>query len=109
MTKRSLEAFIAQARLDPALQQQLADCSVEHWGDAHIPLDIDARKVIAIAAAHGFEFSLHDVVKAQCQKLGEFWRFEMENSFVARRSLSLIQYQISGTAGAAPDYGYLRN
>jgi hypothetical protein len=107
MSQRSLEAFIAQARLDPALQQQLDDCSVEQWGDTHLPLDIDARKVMAVAAAHGFEFSFNDVVRAQCQKLSEFWRFEMENSFVARRSLSLIQYQISGPAGVAPNYGYL--
>lgn len=106
MTQRSLEAFIAQARLDEALQQQLDNCSVEHWGDTHLPLDIDAQKVMAVAAAHGFEFSFNDVVRAQCQKLSEFWRFEMENSFVARRSLSLIQYQISGAAGFAPDYGY---
>ena len=109
MTQRSLEAFIAQARLDPALQQQLDGCSVEHWGDTHLPLDIDARKVMAVAIAHGFEFSFNDVVRAQCQKLSEFWRFEMENSFVARRSLSLIQYQISGPNGSAPDYGYLSN
>ncbi|MEB3264552.1 MAG: Nif11-like leader peptide family natural product precursor [Synechococcus sp.] len=106
MSQRSLEAFIARARQDPALQQQLAGCAVEHWGDAHIPLDIDAGRVIAVAAAHGFQFSFHDVVAAQCQKLSEFWQFEMENSFVARRSLSLIQYQISGSAGAGPDTGY---
>ncbi|MDP5118648.1 MAG: Nif11-like leader peptide family natural product precursor [Prochlorococcaceae cyanobacterium MAG_34] len=107
MTQRSLEAFIARARLDPALQRQLADCAVEQWGDAHIPLDIDAGKVIAVATAHGFEFSIADVVSAQCQKLSEFWQFEMENSFVARRSLSFIQYQISGATDAGPDYDYL--
>ncbi|MCT0223797.1 Nif11-like leader peptide family natural product precursor [Synechococcus sp. CS-1328] len=107
MSQRSIEAFIARARIDPGLQRQLADCCLEQWGDSHIPLDIDAQKVIAVAAAHGFQFSMADVVAAQCQKLNEFWRFEMENSFVARRSLSLIQYQISGPAGAGPNYGYL--
>ena len=102
-----IEAFIAQARLDPELQRQLADCALEQWGDSHIPLDIDARKVMDVAAAHGFHFSLADIVATQSRKLEEFWLFEMENSFVARRSLSLIQYQISGPAGLGPRYGYL--
>jgi len=102
-----IEAFIARARLDPEIQRQLADCALEQWGDAHIPLDIDARKVMDVAAAHGFHFSLADIVATQSRKLEEFWRFEMENSFVARRSLSLIQYQISGSSGGRPRYGYL--
>lgn len=103
----SIEAFIARARIDPEIQHQLADCALEQWGNAHIPLDIDAQKVIEVAAAHGFRFSLADIVTTQCQKLEEFWQFEMENSFVARRSLSLIQYQINGSDGAGPRYGYL--
>jgi hypothetical protein len=101
-----IEAFITQARIDPEIQRKLADCALDQWGEAHIPLDIDAQKVIHVAAAHGFHFSLADIVATQSKKLAEFWQFEMENSFVARRSLSLIQYQISGPGGAGPRYGY---
>lgn len=102
-----IKAFIARARLDPEIQRQLTDCALEQWGESHIPLDIDARKVMDVAAAHGFHFSLADIVATQSRKLEEFWQFEMENSFVARRSLSRIQYQISGSSGGSPSYGYL--
>lgn len=103
----SVEAFIARARIDPGLQAELATCALEQWGDSHIPLDVDAQRVIAVAAAHGFDITLADIVSTQSRKLEEFWQFEMENSFVARRSLSLIQYQLSGSPVAAPRYGYL--
>ena len=96
MSQGDIEAFIARARIDGDLQKELSDCSLEKWSDTHIPLDIDQEKVIKVASAHGFRVSLHDIVVMQCKKLTDFWQFEMENSFVARRSLRLIQYQISG-------------
>jgi len=91
-----LEAFIAEARQNPDLQAQLQDCSLEKWGESHTPLDVDPLKVIEVAKRAGFNISAADIFFAQCQQLDNFWRFEMENAFVARRTLSRIQMQISG-------------
>ncbi len=91
-----LETFIAEARQNPELQVQLSDCSLEKWGESHTPLDVDTSKVIEVAKRAGFNISESDIFFAQCQQLNDFWRFEMENAFVARRTLARIQMQISG-------------
>ena len=99
-----LEAFIAEARQNLDLQAQLKDCSLEQWGESHTPLDVDPLKVIEVAKRAGFNISEADIVLAQCQQLNNFWRFEMENAFVARRSLARIQMQISGSNDAIDYY-----
>ena len=92
-----LEAFIAEARRNPDLQARLKDCSLEKWGDQHTPLDVDTSKVIEVAKRAGYNLSEADIFLAQCQQLDDFWRFEMENAFVARRTLAKIQMQIIGS------------
>jgi len=91
----NVESFIRLAQKDETIKQQLADCSVELWDSAHLPLDIDINKVISVAKDYGFHLTMKEIINTQCNKLAEFWQFEMGNAFVARRSLSLIQYQIS--------------
>ena len=101
-----LEAFIAKARQNPELQAQLKDCSLEKWGDQHTPLDVDPSKVIEVAKRAGFTISEADILLAQCQQLNNFWRFEMENAFVARRSLARIQMQVLGSNDAIDYYSF---
>ncbi|KZR62063.1 Nif11-like leader peptide family natural product precursor [Prochlorococcus sp. MIT 1303] len=101
-----LEAFIAEARLNPDLQAQLKDCALEKWGDQHTPLDVDPSKVIEVATRAGFTISEADILFAQCQQLNNFWRFEMENAFVARRSLARIQMQVLGSNDAIDYYSF---
>ena len=90
-----LEAFIAKARQDPELLRQLDGCSVEQWGDAHTPLDVDLDRVVEVAAQAGFAITRADLIAAQCKQLDSFWTFEMGNSFVARRCLSELQCLVS--------------
>ncbi|ABM79532.1 Hypothetical protein P9303_28021 [Prochlorococcus marinus str. MIT 9303] len=101
-----LEAFIAEARRNPNLQAQLKDCALEKWGDQHTPLDVDTAKVIEVAKRAGFHVSEADICLAQCQQLNNFWRFEMENAFVARRTLARIQMQILGSNDAIDYYSF---
>ena len=101
-----LEAFIAEARRNPDLQAQLKDCALEKWGDQHTPLDVDTAKVIEVAKRAGFHVSEADICLAQCQQLNNFWRFEMENAFVARRTLTRIQMQILGSNDAIDYYSF---
>ena len=101
-----VEAFIAKAKNDPSLQAKLSSCALEKWGDKHTPLDIDHKKVIDIAREEGFEISLHDLIRAQCDQLSKFWMFEMENSFVGRRSLARIQMSTSIKSDRKSYYGY---
>ena len=101
-----LEAFIAEARRNPDLQAQLKDCALEKWGDQHTPLDVDTAKVIEVAKRAGFHVSEADICLAQCQQLNNFWRFEMENAFVARRTLARIQMQILGSNDAIDYYSF---
>jgi len=101
-----IEAFIAKAKQDPELQAKLSSCALEKWGDKHTPLDIDHKKVIEIARGAGFEISLHDLIRAQCDQLSKFWMFEMENSFVGRRSLARIQMSTSIKPDRNSYYGY---
>ena len=90
-----LESFIAKARQDPNLLQQLEGCSVEQWGDAHTPLDVDLDHVVSVAAQAGFAITRADLIEAQCKQLDSFWSFEMGNSFVARRCLAELQCLVS--------------
>jgi len=99
-----LAEFIAVARKSPEIQKQLEGCSLDDWGDAHTPLDIDQQRVIDVARAAGFAISRKDLIQAQCEQLNQFWRFEMENSFVARRYLARVQYQLSGDVPAVDYY-----
>ena len=99
-----LAEFIAVARKSPEIQKQLEGCSLDDWGDAHTPLDIDQQRVIDVAHAAGFVISRKDLIQAQCEQLNQFWRFEMENSFVARRYLARVQYQLSGDVPAVDYY-----
>ena len=101
-----LEAFIAEARRNPDLQAQLKDCALEKWGDQHTPLDVDTAKVIEVAKRAGFHVSEADICLAQCQQLNNFWRFEMENAFVARRTLARIQMQVLGSNAALDYYSF---
>mgnify|MGYP001201454701 CR=1 FL=1 len=101
-----LKAFIAQARQDPKLRQSLEDCSVDQWGESHTPLDVDPYKVIEVARDAGYTITLQDIFTAQCEQLSQFWRFEMENSFVARRSLARLQLSISDESGDIDYYAY---
>ena len=90
-----LAEFIAEARSNPRLQKELEGCSLELWGDSHTPLDVDMNRILDVARAAGYEITQQDLIEAQCEQLNQFWRFEMENSFVARRYLSRVQYQLS--------------
>ena len=101
-----VESFIRFAQKDQVIKDRLADCSVELWDSGHLPLDIDIKKVIAVAKDYGFHLTIQEIVHTQCNKLAEFWQFEMGNAFVARRSLDLIQYQISGGTPTIDYYLY---
>ena len=91
----TLAEFIADARSNPQLQQELEGCSLELWGDSHTPLDVDMDRILDVARRAGYDLTREDLIVAQCEQLNQFWRFEMENSFVARRYLSRVQYQFS--------------
>ena len=91
----TLAAFIADARSNPQLQKELEGCSLELWGDSHTPLDVDIGRILDVARRAGYDLTREDLIAAQCEQLNQFWRFEMENSFVARRYLSRVQYQFS--------------
>ena len=88
------------------LPHKLAQFSVEKWGEAHLPLDIDIHEVIELARRHDYHFDQGDVFKSQCEHLQSFWMFEMENSFVARRYMARIQLRIDqgGAQLSAIDY-----
>ena len=101
-----LKAFIAEARKDPILREKLEGCSIDQWGDSHTPLDVDPYKVIDVAQDAGYMITLQDIFKAQCEQLTQFWRFEMENSFVARRSLAKLQLSLSDESGSVDYYTY---
>ena len=90
-----LAEFIAEARRNPRLQKELEGCSLELWGDYHTPLDVDMDRILDVARVAGYDITRQDLIAAQCEQLNQFWRFEMENSFVARRYLSRVQYQVS--------------
>ena len=91
----TLAEFIADARSNPQLQKELEGCSLELWGDSHTPLDVDMDRILDVARRAGYDLTREDLIVAQCEQLNQFWRFEMENSFVARRYLSCVQYQFS--------------
>ena len=90
-----LSEFIAEARSNPQLQKELEGCSLELWGESHTPLDVDMDRILGVARRAGYALTRQDLIAAQCEQLNQFWRFEMENSFVARRYLSRVQYQFS--------------
>ena len=90
-----LKAFIAAARTNPEIKRELEGCALESWGDCHTPLDVDSQKVLSVASRAGFSLTQEDLIKAQCEHLNKFWKFEMENSFVARRFLSRVQFNLS--------------
>ena len=90
-----LSEFIAEARSNPQLQKELEACSLELWGDSHTPLDVDMDIILGVARGAGYDLTRQDLIAAQCEHLNQFWGFEMENSFVARRYLSRVQYQVS--------------
>lgn len=90
-----LAEFIADARSNPQLQKELEGCSLELWGESHTPLDVDMDRILDVARRAGYDLTRQDLIAAQCEELNQFWRFEMENSFVARRYLSRVQYQLS--------------
>jgi|LauGreDrversion4_2_1035121.scaffolds.fasta_scaffold82496_2 hypothetical protein len=96
MSNSAVRDFIAHARANADVSSQLAECSLESWGEAHTPLDVDHFRVIDVAKRAGFDIELSDLVSAQCQELDHFWSFEMNNSFVARRAMSRIQMNLSG-------------
>jgi len=104
--EEQLRQFITRSKQDPVISQELADCAVEKWGDAHLPLDIDLNKVIQLADRYGYRFDRSDVIRSQCQHLQEFALFEMNNAFVARRFLARIQCTVepASTRWAAIDY-----
>lgn len=101
-----LKEFILEARQNPILREKLEGCSVDQWGDSHTPLDVDPYKVIDVARGAGYVITLQDIFKAQCEQLAQFWRFEMENSFVARRSLAKLQLSLSDESGSVDYYTY---
>lgn len=101
-----VEAFIRLARQEPEIQSRLADCSIELWGEDHLPLDVDLEKVLAVASDFGFNISAADIIQRQCRRLAEFWQFEMGNAFVARRTLFHIQYQLKNGAAPTDYYNY---
>ncbi|MBV2350815.1 Nif11 family protein [Synechococcus sp. HK05] len=96
MSISSVRDFIAHARANADVSSQLAECSLESWGDAHTPLDVDHFRVIDVAKRAGFDIDLSDLVSAQCHELDHFWSYEMNNAFVARRAMSRIQMNVSG-------------
>lgn len=96
MSNSAVRDFIAHARANADVSSQLAECSLESWGDAHTPLDVDHDRVIDVAKKAGFDINLPDLVRAQCHELDRFWTDEMNNSFVARRAMSRIQINVSG-------------
>ena len=102
----AVQSFIKKAKSDSRLQQQLAECQLEKWGESHTPLDVDLKKVIQVAEEAGFTITEHDLIHAQCEQLDQFWTFEMTNSIVGRRSLERIQMQISGHRSHLNYYGY---
>jgi len=106
MSIRAVKDFIAQAKQDPLLRSKLADCALDQWGDAHTPLDIDHAKVIEVARDAGYVISLSDIIAAQCEQLDNFWTFEMNNSFVARRCIAKIQMNLSAGGRSKDYYGY---
>ena len=101
-----LKDFILAARQNPILREKLEGCSIDQWGDSHTPLDVDPYKVIDVAQGAGYMITLQDIFKAQCEQLTQFWRFEMENSFVARRSLAKLQLSLSDESGSVDYYTY---
>lgn len=104
--ENSVESFIQLARQSLEIQSRLADCSIDLWGSEHLPLDVDLAKVLAVASEYGFSLSEQDVIQSQCKKLAEFWQFEMDNAFVARRTLNHIQYQLSASVVDIDYYEY---
>ena len=106
MLKTSLSEFIAEARRNPLLQKELEFCSLDKWGDSHTPLDVDIDLIIDIARRAGYYLKRQDLIVAQCDQLNKFWRFEMENSFVARRYLARVQCQFSSGWPAIDYYSY---
>lgn len=102
----AVQSFIKKAKSDARLQQQLAECQLEKWGESHTPLDVDLKKVIQVAKEAGFTITKHDLIRAQCEQLDQFWTFEMTNSIVGRRSLERIQMQISESNLPTNHYGY---
>ena len=101
-----LKKFILEARHNPILREKLEGCSIDQWGDSHTPLDVDPHKVIDVARGAGYTITLQDIFKAQCEQLAQFWRFEMENSFVARRSLAKLQLCIANDNEVLDYYYY---
>ena len=102
----TIQSFIKQAKSDPCIQKQLAECQLDKWGESHTPLDVDLKKVIQVAKEAGFTITKHDLIRAQCEQLDQFWTFEMTNSIVGRRSLERIQMQISEINPPTNHYGY---
>ena len=101
-----LAEFIAEARRNPQLQKELEGCSLELWGDSHTPLDVDMDRILDVARRAGYALTRQDLIAAQCEQLNQFWRFEMENSFVARRYLARVQCQFSSGWPAIDYYSY---
>ena len=101
-----LSEFIAEARSNPKLQKALESCSLELWGESHTPLDVDMDTVLDVARGAGYDLTRQDLIAAQCEHLNQFWCFEMENSFVARRYLSRVQYQVSSDLPMIDYYEY---
>jgi len=93
--ENELKRFIQRCKSDPELFKQLSEFGVEKWGEEHLPLDIDIDKIIELASRNEYYFDKADIFTCQCKQLQNFWMFEMENSFVARRYLARIQFQIS--------------
>ena len=104
--KTLLAEFIAEARRNPWLQKELESCSLEKWGDSHTPLDVDIDLIVDVARRAGYDLKRQDLIVAQCDQLNQFWRFEMENSFVARRYLARAQYQLSSGWPVIDYYSY---
>ncbi len=102
----AIQSFIKKAKNEPSIQKELAECQLEKWGESHTPLDVDLKKVIQVAKQAGFTITKHDLIRAQCEQLDQFWTFEMTNSIVGRRSLARIQMQISGENTSTNHYGY---
>jgi hypothetical protein len=91
-----VEQFIEFARTSTDARIRLADCQIDLWEDSHLPVDIDINKVVAVARDYGYRLTLTQIIEMQCKKLSSFWLFEMENAFVARRTMELLQYHIDG-------------
>ena len=93
--ENELKRFIERCKSDPELFKQLSEFDVEKWGEEHLPLDVNTDKLIELAGRYEYYFDKTDIVASQCKQLQNFWMFEMENSFVARRYLARIQFQIN--------------